>query len=103
LLKFESKEDWMEKTNLFFSTGIDIQNFVESIGESKNKNFDDEINATYKYIEIGKVLLKLKLNMELTGDFKNRIDDAIKSKDPKRLEKIIEEYGQLIPTEIVLG
>ncbi|PKK79143.1 hypothetical protein RhiirC2_728021, partial [Rhizophagus irregularis] len=28
-LEFESKEDWMKKTNLFFSTDVNIQNFVE--------------------------------------------------------------------------
>ena len=43
-LEFESKEDWMKKTNLFFSSDINIQNFIGlglSIGRSKDENFKD--------------------------------------------------------------
>src|SRR5207248_5966890 len=70
-LKFESKEDWMEKTNFFFKTNINVRNLVElgiSNEESHNKNFNKEINITYQYTEVGKA--SLKLDIGLTDSFK---------------------------------
>ncbi|RIA91140.1 hypothetical protein C1645_848209 [Glomus cerebriforme] len=56
-LEFESQNDWMEKTNLFFNVDGNITNFVKlglSAGNSKNKNFNDEIKSAYEYTELGK-------------------------------------------------
>ncbi|CAB4426277.1 unnamed protein product [Rhizophagus irregularis] len=103
-LKFESKEDWMKKTNLFFKDYSNINDFINlglSVESSLNTNFDRE---TYQYIEISKLKLTFsKNNLTLTDDFKNVIIEAIKSKDPKNFREIIMEYGQFIPTNVILG
>ncbi|GBB88810.1 hypothetical protein RclHR1_15400003 [Rhizophagus clarus] len=76
-LEFESKEDWLKKTNLLFSVdGINIVNFIKlglSVGSLQNKSFNKEITSSYQITEI------------------------------KRIKKITEDYGQIIPTEIILG
>jgi hypothetical protein len=104
-LAFESKEDWMKKTNLFFHNDDKVDNFINSgflIKSSLNEDINEEINSTYRYTEIGKVKLDLR-NLELTDDFKKDIMKAIEYKDPKKFRKIIKEYGQFIPTEVILG
>ncbi|RIA88004.1 hypothetical protein C1645_776023 [Glomus cerebriforme] len=107
-LEFESKEDWMKKTNLFLDDDdINVMNFVNlgiSIKGLKDENFNNEIKSTYRYTELGKVIVKFnRENLELTDDFKDDIRDAIGSKDPRKFREIIKEYGQFIPTEIILG
>ncbi|CAB4483691.1 unnamed protein product [Rhizophagus irregularis] len=107
-LGFESKEDWMKKSNLFVNVdGINVHNFVEfglSIESSQNKNYTEEINSTYQYTEIAKVSLKFdKENLVLTDDFKNKVTKAIQSKDHRSFREITEDYGQFIPTEIIFG
>ncbi|GBB93564.1 hypothetical protein RclHR1_21990002 [Rhizophagus clarus] len=107
-LEFKSKEDCMKKTNLFFSNDVNIQNFVElglSIRRSSSVDFNDEIQSVYKYTEVGKVTLKFQEHLELTDEFVNKyIKNAIKSGNPEEeFRKIIEEYGQFIPTEVILG
>ncbi|CAB5199811.1 unnamed protein product [Rhizophagus irregularis] len=108
-LEFESKEDWMKKTNLFFDVdGINIANFVKlglSIESLRDKSYNKEVTSTYKYTEIGKVSLKFnRADLKLTEEFENDVIDAIKSKNPgERFKKITEDYGQLIPTEVILG
>ncbi|RGB37301.1 hypothetical protein C1646_55889 [Rhizophagus diaphanus] len=110
-LEFESKEDWMKKTNLFIDVnGINITNFAKlglSVESLRGKSINEEIMSAYQYTEFGKVSLnfsesKLK-NLKLTTEFKNDLIDAIQSNDPKKFEKITQEYGQFIPTEIILG
>ncbi|RIA95363.1 hypothetical protein C1645_816731 [Glomus cerebriforme] len=111
-LEFESKEDWIKKTNLFVNVDDydDIKNFIKfgfsvSFNDLQKENLFEEIKSTYQYIEIGKVILKLsKGNLEPTPEFINAVKDAIKSKNPKEVFKeITEEYGQFIPTEVILG
>ncbi|CAB5383743.1 unnamed protein product [Rhizophagus irregularis] len=108
--KFESKEDWMRKTNLFTEGDGDdanIMNFVNlgiSVKGLKDENFNNEIKLKYQYTELGKLLLKFnKDNLELTDDFKDDLKGAIESKDLRRFKEITKEYGQFIPTEIILG
>ncbi|GES72832.1 hypothetical protein GLOIN_2v1778161 [Rhizophagus clarus] len=105
-LAFESKADWMKKKNLFINVdGINMQNFIEFgllIGSSHTIN--EEINSTYQYTEIGKAILKFnKENLELTDNFKNDVISAIQSNDHEKIKEIIKEYGQFIPTEVILG
>ncbi|GES80302.1 hypothetical protein GLOIN_2v1882318 [Rhizophagus clarus] len=107
-LEFESDEDWMKKTNLFFDVDINMTNFVKfglSIDCLRDKSFSKEIKSTYEYTEISKVSLKFsKADLKLTKEFKYDVIEAIKSNNSREsLEKIIEEYGQIIPTEIILG
>jgi hypothetical protein len=103
----KSKVDWLKERNLFFSTNINIQGFME-LGTSleddtfQNENIDDSI--IYQYIELGKASLKFyKENLKLTQGFKNEVISAIESTDPKEFKKIIERYGRFIPTEVILG
>ncbi|EXX74762.1 uncharacterized protein OCT59_019245 [Rhizophagus irregularis] len=108
-LEFKSEEDWMKKTNLFFNVdGINIKNFVKlglSVGSLRNKSFKKEDMSTHQYTEIGKVSLKFnKTDLKLTDKFETDVKNAINSKNPIEVfKKITEEYGQLIPTEVILG
>ncbi|PKC62962.1 hypothetical protein RhiirA1_520482 [Rhizophagus irregularis] len=109
-LEFESKEDWMKKTNLFIGDcdDVNILNFVK-LGLSskkglKDENFNNEVKSTYQYTELAKASLRVsKKNLVLTEDFESDINDAIESKDPGEFRKITKRYGQFIPTEIILG
>jgi hypothetical protein len=112
-LEFESKEDWMKKTNLFtdVENGTNVTNFAKlglSVASLRDKNFINEVMSAYQYTEIGKVSLKFSkqnlTNLQLTDEFKKDVIDAIRSKNPgERFKKITKEYGQFIPTEIILG
>ncbi|PKC01872.1 hypothetical protein RhiirA5_402643 [Rhizophagus irregularis] len=113
-IEFESKEDWMKKTNLFVDVengNNNITNFAKfglSVVNLHDKSFINEIQSAYQYTEIGKVSLKFSKqnleNLKLTDEFKNDVIDAINSKNPReRFKKITKEYGQFIPTEIILG
>ncbi|RGB24375.1 hypothetical protein C1646_773202 [Rhizophagus diaphanus] len=106
-LKFETQNDWMKKTNLFFNVDANITNFVKlglSAGNLQNKNINDEIKSAYRYTELGRVLLKLNTeNLKLADDFEVDIKNAIESKDPEEFRKITEKYGQFIATKIILG
>ncbi|CAB4426254.1 unnamed protein product [Rhizophagus irregularis] len=106
-LEFESKVDWMKKTNLFIGDcdDVNILNFVKlAIKGLKDENFNNEVKSTYRYTELAKVSLRVsKKNLVLTEDFENDINDAIESKDPRKFRKITKRYGQFIPTEIILG
>ncbi|GBC10311.1 hypothetical protein RclHR1_09510002 [Rhizophagus clarus] len=101
-LEFESKDDWMKKTNLFFDVdGINITNLGSSAESLRNKSI---VMSAYKYIEIEKLSLKLsKANLKLTKEFEKDVNDAINSKNPENFKKIVEEYGRFIPTEISMG
>ncbi|GBB86953.1 hypothetical protein RclHR1_01340020 [Rhizophagus clarus] len=106
---FESKEDWMKKTNLFINDddiNIGIMDYVKvGFSYSQNENFTEEVKSTYKYIEFGKVLLKFDEHLlEPTEEFIKAVNNAIVSENPgDEFKKIIEEYGQFIPTEVILG
>ncbi|CAB4422107.1 unnamed protein product [Rhizophagus irregularis] len=106
---FISKEDWMKKTNLFINDdddiNIDILNFVKvGFSYSQNENFNEEIKSVYKYLEVGKVLLRFHEHLEPTEEFIKAVDNAAISENPREeFKKIIEEYGQFIPTEVILG
>jgi len=75
--------------------------------KSQNKNFKSETDLSYSYTEYGKASLKIEVDsnpLEPTEEFKKDVEKAIVSGDPKgRFKKIIEDYGQFIPTEIILG
>jgi hypothetical protein len=104
-LKCKSEEDWMKERNLFFNTNVDIQDFIELETSLEDKNFKEKFDSSnYQYIELAKASLKFcKENIKLTQGFKNDVDNAIKSKDPREFRKITEKYGRFIPTEVILG
>lgn len=103
--KYSSSDDKMMKTNLFLTADADVQDFVKlgiSFGRSKNEKAKLEINSTCKFIELNKISLKLN-KLEPTAEFKEEVEKAIKSKNPKRFREITEKFGQFISTEVNLG
>ncbi|PKC03600.1 hypothetical protein RhiirA5_423525 [Rhizophagus irregularis] len=107
--KLWNRSDLMAKTNLFFSSDDNVNNFVDmglsvESESKKNEDFDDEIYSVYEYTEVEKAFIKFREHIEPTEEFIKEIKDGIKSDNPeKEFRKIMEEYGQFIPTEIILG
>ncbi|GBC01732.1 hypothetical protein RclHR1_04300014 [Rhizophagus clarus] len=104
-LEFESKKDWMEKTNLFFSSDVNVKHFAElgfSVESSHIENLNNEIKSSYEYIEFGKIILKFSEHLTPTEEFINAVKYA-NLDDPEEYRKITEEYGHFIPSEVVLG
>ncbi|RIA99778.1 hypothetical protein C1645_811144 [Glomus cerebriforme] len=91
-------EDWMNKKKLFINIdGVNVHNIVKfglSVGISKNETFNEEINSMYSYTEVSKVSLKFsEENLELTSEFINEVNDAIKAKNREKFREIIEKYA----------
>ncbi|CAB4378659.1 unnamed protein product [Rhizophagus irregularis] len=105
-LEFKSGKDLMMKTSLFFSSDDNVNNFVDmglSV-ESIDRYHYDGINSVCEYTEVGKAFIKFREYIEPTEEFIKEIKDGIKSDNPeKEFRKIMEEYGQFIPTEIIFG
>ncbi|CAB4495877.1 unnamed protein product [Rhizophagus irregularis] len=109
-LEFESKEDWMKKTNLFVnSDDINVNSFVKyglsvGISYSQNETFNEEVKSVYKYTELEKALLNFYEYLKPTEEFIKAVNDANKSENPREeFKEIIKEYGQFIPTKVILG
>ncbi|GBB86951.1 hypothetical protein RclHR1_01340018 [Rhizophagus clarus] len=109
-LEFNSKVDWMKKTNLFVNIDdINVDNFANyglSVGISylKDENFIEEITSVYKYIELKKALLNFHKYLEPTEEFIKAVNDVILSENPREeFKEIIQEYGQFIPTKVIFG
>ncbi|CAB4430327.1 unnamed protein product [Rhizophagus irregularis] len=105
-VKFKSIEERMMKTNLFFSCDISVQNFAElgiSVDKLKNEKFNIETDSSYHFTEYGKISLKFSNYLEPTPEFVEAVKEAIKSKNIGDFKQIIEEFGQFIPTEVILG
>src|SRR5436190_4569129 len=127
-VEFKSKEnliDLMMKTNLFFSANNNVQKFAK-LGISKNENFNFETINSYHFTKYGRISLEFSEYLEPTQEFIEVVRDAIKSKDlnapedlassneidskkqldtknVEKLNQIIEEFGQSVPTEVILG
>ncbi|GET62543.1 uncharacterized protein OCT59_019036 [Rhizophagus irregularis] len=107
-LVFTSKEDWMKKTNLFVNTdNINVNSFVKyglSVGISyfQNETFNEVVKSVYEYTEFEKA--SLNFNLKPTEEFIKAVNDAIKSENSsEEFKEIIKEYGQFIPTKVILG
>ncbi|RIA80284.1 hypothetical protein C1645_838969 [Glomus cerebriforme] len=99
-------EDWIMKRNLFFAADDKVRNFVKlglSVGTLRNENFRSETNLSYHYTNYGKLVLKFNKCLKPTTEFINEVNDVIKSKNPRNFKRIIEKFGQFIPTEVILG
>ncbi|CAB5383625.1 unnamed protein product [Rhizophagus irregularis] len=108
--EFESKEDWMKKTNLFVNTDdINVNSFVKyglsvGISYSQNVTFNEEVKSVYKYTELEKALLNFYGYLKPTEEFIKAVNDAIISENPREeFKEIIKEYGQFIPTKVIFG
>src|SRR4051812_9156076 len=87
---FSSEGDWLMKKNLFFTTDVNVQEFVKlglSVGISKGKNFKYEEYSSYHFTEYGKLSLKYKDHLKPTEEFIKDVKDAIKSKKPEEFKK----------------
>ncbi|CAB4378645.1 unnamed protein product [Rhizophagus irregularis] len=108
-IEFNSNEDRIMKTELSFSGNIDVQDFVKfgvsiSVSTSKSSRSKAETSSVCNFTEFGKVSLKLSEYLKPTPEFINVVEEAIKSNDPRGgFKRITEEFGQFIPTEVILG
>ncbi|CAI2173616.1 2989_t:CDS:2, partial [Funneliformis geosporum] len=100
-------EDLLTKP-LFLNINNKLQSFVNlglSAGIVKSTKSKLETNSTYHYRNYGKFSLNINVrdHLILTEEFLERINEAIKSKKPEYFIRIVEDYGQFIPTEVILG
>ncbi|GBC04060.1 hypothetical protein RclHR1_00550005 [Rhizophagus clarus] len=106
-IEFNSVEDRIMKTELSFSGDVNVQEFVKfgvSIGISEDKRSKAETISACSFTQFGKVSLKCSEYLEPTQEFVDIVNDAVKSENPREeLKKIIDRYGQFIPTEVILG
>uniref|UniRef100_U9UCB6 Uncharacterized protein n=1 Tax=Rhizophagus irregularis (strain DAOM 181602 / DAOM 197198 / MUCL 43194) TaxID=747089 RepID=U9UCB6_RHIID len=75
-------------------------NLLSQTSKLISLNVDDHLENIRNY---GKMNLKLDEYLEPTPEFVDEIRRAITSKDPQKLVRITEVYGQFIPTSIILG
>lgn len=102
-VKFDSLEDRMIKKNLFFVPNMNVKYFAKIGIKRENEYYDDiDKNATYKYQVYKKASFKIQ-NLIATDYFTKRVNDALKLEDYNKFLQITEEYGQFIPTEVILG
>jgi hypothetical protein len=103
-IQIDLEEDNIIKNDFLLIADIDIPNFVKlgvTIGNSNTKNSNTVTSLTYNIIEYDKMSLKFKL--EPTTEFIEAVKDVIDSKDPRKLKDIINDFGQFIPKEVILG
>ncbi|RIA86217.1 hypothetical protein C1645_829596 [Glomus cerebriforme] len=110
VVEFKTNEERIMKTNLFFSADVNVENFLKlgvSIKSMKDKKSNSETSGSYHFMKHAKLSLKfteyLKC-LEPTSEFTEAVKNAIDSEDPpENFKQITKEFGQFIPTEIILG
>ncbi|CAB4442648.1 unnamed protein product [Rhizophagus irregularis] len=103
-VQIDLEEDKIKKYDFLLIADIDILNFAKlgvSIKNSNIKNSNVVTSLTYNIIEYKKRSLKFKL--EPTTEFIEAVKDVIESKDPRKFKDIINDFGQFIPKEVILG
>ncbi|RIA78921.1 hypothetical protein C1645_842059 [Glomus cerebriforme] len=98
-VEFNSKEGWMMKKNLFYIPDMNVQYFAE-LGKKYENNELESFENKYRVIE--KASFKI-CNLKATENFIEKVNEAIKLKDPKKFKQITDEFGQFIPTEVIMG
>ncbi|PKB99928.1 hypothetical protein RhiirA5_505458 [Rhizophagus irregularis] len=104
IIQIDLEENKIIKNDFLLIADIDIPNFTKlgvSIKSSDIKNSNIITSLTYNIIEYKKVSLKFKL--EPTTEFIKAVKDVIDSKDPRKFKDVINDFGQFIPKEVVLG
>ncbi|PKY49822.1 hypothetical protein RhiirA4_465949 [Rhizophagus irregularis] len=103
-IQIDLEEDKIIKNDFLLIADIDIPNFAKLgvlFENSNTKNSNVIASSTYNIIEYKKMSLKLKL--EPTKEFIEAIKDVIDSKDPRKFKDIINDFGQYISKEVILG
>jgi hypothetical protein len=103
-IQIDLEENKIIKNDFLLIADIDIPNFAKlgvSIGNSNIKNSNVVTSLTCNIIEYNKMSLKFKL--EPTTEFIEAVKDVIDSKDPGKFKDIINDFGQFIPKEVILG
>ncbi|GBB99408.1 hypothetical protein RclHR1_03510002 [Rhizophagus clarus] len=103
-IQIDLEEDKTIKNDFLLIADVDIPNFSKlgvSIKNSNLQNSNVVTNLTYNVIEYNKMTLKFKL--EPTKEFIEAAKDVINSKDSRKLQDIINDFGQFIPKEVILG
>ncbi|CAB4405176.1 unnamed protein product [Rhizophagus irregularis] len=98
-IEIDLEKDKIMKNDFLLAADTNV--LRTTFGNSKIKKSNCETNLTCTISEYSKVSLKFRLQPD--SEFIKEIKDAIESKDPRNFKKITEEYGQFIPTEIILG
>ncbi|CAI2192444.1 16562_t:CDS:1, partial [Funneliformis geosporum] len=99
-------EDMFTKTNLTLNINSKLQSFIKLSAGIMNRNKSKlETNSTYHYRNYGKHSLNINIrdHLILTEEFVKSVKNAIESKMPKKFIQIVEDFGQFIPTEVILG
>ncbi|CAB5394996.1 unnamed protein product [Rhizophagus irregularis] len=103
-IQIDLEEDKIIKNDFLLIADIDIPNFAKlgvSIKNSNIKNSNVVTSLTYNIIEYEKMSLKFKL--EPTKEFIEAVKDVIDSEESRKFKDIINDFGQFIPKEIILG
>ncbi|RGB27963.1 hypothetical protein C1646_819427 [Rhizophagus diaphanus] len=99
--------DRIMKKNLLFSNDINVESLEKlgiSIGNMETEGVNSENIASYHFTKYGKVSLKFDHHLKPTKEFIDEVNEAIKSECPAReFKQITEQYGQFIPTIVILG
>ncbi|PKK60855.1 hypothetical protein RhiirC2_761392, partial [Rhizophagus irregularis] len=73
----------------------------------KNEGTNPETSTSYFFTEYDKASLKFSEHLELTQEFIEVVEKAIKSQDPveefEEFKQITDKFGQFIPTEVILS
>ncbi|GBC39095.2 hypothetical protein GLOIN_2v1635604 [Rhizophagus irregularis DAOM 181602=DAOM 197198] len=116
--EYNSNESEIIKTLLSLSSDIDVQNFANfalSFGKTKSTSSSNstEISSMCNFTFYNKVSLKLFEDLEQinydhylkpTEKFRNKIEMAIKSANPrKEFKEITKEFGRFISNEVFFG
>jgi hypothetical protein len=99
--------DRIMKKNLLFSNDINVESLEKlgiSIGNMETEGVNSENISSYHFTKYGKVSLKFDHHLKPTKEFIDEVNEAIKSECPaKEFKQITEQYGQFIPTIVILG
>ncbi|CAG8665116.1 44223_t:CDS:2, partial [Gigaspora margarita] len=104
-----STDELIQNKSLFLKAQIELEILSAtklglSIESAKNSQDHSETALKFYARNFGKAKISFqKQNVVLTQDFKNEVQKAIDSRDPKKIYKIIAEFGQFIPTTIQFG
>ncbi|CAI2181471.1 4575_t:CDS:2 [Funneliformis geosporum] len=104
--KFESKEEWMKESKSFFSADMNAQYYAKlgiSTEIKRKEKSSSETNISYHCTKYERASLEFGKFLKPRIEFIDAVKDALNSKDVKKFKIILEEFGQFISTEVILG